>query len=58
MKKTKIIYWVFTGLFSLFMLGSSYADLVRIPEAITIMRHLGYPLYIMWFIGVAKFLDL
>ncbi|MGI8583674.1 MAG: DoxX family protein [Chitinophagaceae bacterium] len=58
MKTTKIIYWSFTGLFSIFMLGSSYADLVRIPEAKTIMTHLGFPLYIMWFIGLAKLLGL
>ncbi len=56
MKTTKITYWSFTGLFSLLMLGSSYADLFRIPEAKTIMTHLGYPIYIMWFIGVAKLL--
>ena len=54
MKKTKIIYWIFTGLFSAFMLAASIPDILVIPDAVTLMNHLGYPGYFIPFIGIAK----
>ncbi len=56
MKKTKIFYWITTGLFGAFMLFSAIPDILSIPEALTFMSHLGYPNYIVPFIGVAKLL--
>ena len=56
MKKTKIIYWIITGLFSAFMLFSAIPDILIVPDAITFMNHLGYPNYIIPFLGVAKLL--
>ena len=57
MKKTNIFYWVFTGLFSAMMLGSAIPDIMSSPIAIQGMhRELGYPLYFIPFIGVAKVL--
>jgi len=56
MKKTKIIYWTFTLLFSAAMLFSAIPDMMMVPEAITFMTHLGYPNYFIPFIGVAKLL--
>ena len=57
MKKTKTLYWIFTGVFGILMLVSSIPDMLCVPEAITMMSdHLGYPIYIIPFIGVAKFL--
>lgn len=56
MKKTKIIYWIFTGVFAAFMLFSAVPDAISTQEAKDFMTHLGYPLYIIPFLGVAKIL--
>lgn len=55
MKKTKILYWVFTGLFGALMLSSAIPDIISDPVAIEGMhKGLGYPLYFIPFIGVLK----
>jgi len=55
MKKNKIIYWIFTILFAGFMIFSSIPDILITPEAATFMKDLlGYPLYILPFLGWAK----
>ena len=54
MKKTNILYWTFTGLFGAFMLFSAIPDIIVTPEAVTFMTNLGYPKYIIAFLGVAK----
>jgi hypothetical protein len=56
MKKTKIFFWIITGLFAAFMLFSAISDLLVLPEAIEFMTHLGYPVYIIPFLGFAKLL--
>ena len=57
MKKTNIFYWVFTGLFAFLMLGSAIPDIISHPVAIQGMHvELGYPLFFVPFIGVAKVL--
>lgn len=57
MKKTKIIYWILTGLFAFLMLGSSIPDILSSPIAVKGMHEdLGYPVYFIPFIGVAKLL--
>jgi hypothetical protein len=57
MKKTKILYWVFTGLFGGFMLFSAIPDLMVAPEAITLITDtLGYPKYFILYLGIAKVL--
>jgi DoxX-like protein len=57
MKKTNIFYWVFTGLFAFLMLGSAIPDILSQPIAIKGMHEeLGYPVYFVPFIGVAKLL--
>jgi uncharacterized membrane protein YphA (DoxX/SURF4 family) len=56
MKKTKILYWAFTGLFSVFMVLTSIPDIMMSPDAVTFMNSLGYPNYFIPFIGVAKIL--
>ena len=57
MKKTNIFYWVFTGLFSAMMLGSAIPDVISSPIAVQGMHvELGYPVYFIPFIGVAKVL--
>lgn len=57
MKKTKILYWTFTGLFAFMMLGSSIPDIMSSEVAIKGMHEgLGYPIYFIPFIGIAKLL--
>ncbi len=56
MKKTRILYWVFTGLFAALMLFSAIPDVLCVPDAVKFMTALGYPLYFIPFIGVAKIL--
>jgi len=57
MKKTQILYWVFTGLFSTMMLGSAIPDMLVDPVAVKGMHEgLGYPVYLIPFVGVAKLL--
>jgi uncharacterized membrane protein YphA (DoxX/SURF4 family) len=56
MKKNKTLYWIITGIFAAFMLFSAIPDIMVVPEAVTFMSHLGYPRYIIPFLGVAKLL--
>jgi len=55
MKKVNILYWVITGLFTAFMLFSAIPDIMFVPEAVNFVSDkLGYPRYIIPFLGVAK----
>ena len=57
MKKVKIIYWIATILFALMMLASAIPDVISSEMAVKGMHEdLGYPLYFIPFIGVAKIL--
>jgi hypothetical protein len=55
MKKINILYWTFTILFGGFMLFSAIPDIMVVPDAVDFVSHkLGYPEYIIVFLGVAK----
>jgi hypothetical protein len=55
MKTTKILYWIFNGLFAFLMMGSGIPDILSADVAVKGMHNvLGYPLYFIPFIGVAK----
>ncbi|MEQ8810184.1 MAG: DoxX family protein [Imperialibacter sp.] len=55
MKRINILYWVFTGLFGGFMMFSAIPDIISVPEAVEMVSgQLGYPEYIIPFLGVAK----
>lgn len=57
MKKTKTLYWVFTILFSALMLFSAIPNILTNADSVKFMHELlGYPVYIIPFIGVAKLL--
>jgi uncharacterized membrane protein YphA (DoxX/SURF4 family) len=56
MKKTTILYWIFTGLLAALMVASAIPDALSVPEAVTFFQHLGYPAYLLPFLGVAKLL--
>ncbi len=50
------VYWVVTGLMAAFMLMASIPDVFRQPNAIAVFGHLGYPAYLLLFVGTAKIL--
>lgn len=57
MKKTNIIYWTITGLFSAFMVFSSIGNVTSDEQSVAFLhQHLGFPLYMIPFLGVAKIL--
>ena len=58
MKKTTLIFWIITGIFSLFMLFSAVTELINGPEAKDFIIKLGYPAYFNPFIGVMKVLGI
>lgn len=58
MKKTRILFWIFTILMVPPMLGGSIADLIPIPEAVEGFKHYGYPVYLLPVLGVARILGL
>lgn len=55
-KKYKILYWIFTLLFTSLILVSGIAELSRAPQIVQALIHLGYPLYLLKILGVAKIL--
>jgi uncharacterized membrane protein len=55
MNKINILYWTFTGIFAAFMIFSSISNvLLQQPAVDLIHTQLGYPLYFISFIGIAK----
>ena len=50
------VYWIVTGLMAAFMLMASIPDVLRQRQAIEIFSHLGYPGYLLLFLGTAKIL--
>lgn len=54
--KNKVIYWISTTLLCVGMLGSGIAQLLHAKEMNELITHIGYPLYVMYIIGVWKIL--
>jgi len=50
------IGWAVTGLMAALMVLSAVPDVLRIPGALAVFRHLGYPPYLLLFLGTAKIL--
>lgn len=55
-RTTRILYWVLTILFVVSMLLDGIAGLMRVEDGKTAMIELGYPLYILTILGLAKIL--
>ena len=55
-KRNNILFWVFTILFCAFMMMSTIPNILSAPEWVDVFKQLGYPLYMLPFIGVAKLL--
>ncbi len=58
MKNAKTPYWIITSLMAAFMLLASIPDVLRLPQAVSIFGHLGYPVYLLPFLGTAKTLGI
>lgn len=56
MKKIKISYWIFTGLFAFLMLGSAIPDIFSTQVAVEGFKQMGLPSYLLPFLGIAKLL--
>lgn len=56
MKKTNILYWTFTGLFAAAMLFSGITNFMVTADSVVLFDTLGYPGYIIPFLGAAKIL--
>jgi hypothetical protein len=56
MKRDKIIYWVATGLVAAGMAMSAFMYLTKNPELMASFETLGFPLYFISILGVAKLL--
>ena len=56
MKTIGALYWIFAGLTGALMLLASVPDVLQLPGAVAVVTHLGYPTYLLPFIGVAKIL--
>jgi len=57
MKKTKILYWIFTVLFALIMLSTALPNVMMSPDSVDLIHtKLGFPKYFIVFVGVAKIL--
>ena len=53
-KTTNILYWVFTGLFSLMMLLSSIPDIISDAASQEYFKNISLPNYLLPFLGWAK----
>lgn len=56
-KNKTIAYWVATTLICLVMVGGGISDLMRIDDLRETMENLGYPMYLLTILGVAKLLS-
>src|SRR5262245_1853861 len=56
MRAANWIGWTITGLMAALLLMSAVPDVLQIPGALAVFRHLGYPPYLLVFLGTAKIL--
>jgi uncharacterized membrane protein YphA (DoxX/SURF4 family) len=56
MKSQTLISWTMTGLMAGLMFLSAVPDVLEIPGAVSVFKHLGYPSYLLVFLGTAKIL--
>lgn len=56
MKKINILYWIITGLFAAYMVFTALPDAMNTSDALKFIGGLGYPHYMVPFLGIAKLL--
>lgn len=55
-KRKKIIYWIFTLWMSLGMISTAIVQLMKNKDELANFTNLGYPVYLMYIIGIWKIL--
>jgi uncharacterized membrane protein YphA (DoxX/SURF4 family) len=55
-KRDSVIFWISTALFCAFMLTSAIPNIFSSAEWVTVFQQLGYPAYLLPFLGIAKLL--
>lgn len=48
------MYWIVTVFLAVFIIMTAVPDILQVPLAVSIVRRLGYPLYLLPFLSVAK----
>lgn len=56
MKTTKTLYWILIIIFALLTLLDGIGGVTRQEGGQEVLRHLGYPMYLLTIVGVAKLL--
>jgi len=56
LNRKTVAYWIVTGLFCAVVGFSGFAHFSHLDNMVQAMTHLGYPLYFMTIIGIAKML--
>lgn len=51
-----IAYWVSTIIFALLLIMDGYGGVTKQQAGVDVLNHLGYPLYLLTIVGVAKLL--
>lgn len=54
MKKLGIFYWVTIGLILFFLVPGAIMNIMKTPDWVEVFKQLGYPEYLLPFLGVAK----
>ena len=54
MKNLNIYYWISVGLILFFIVPGSIMNIMNHPDWVEVFNMLGYPLYLLPFLGVAK----
>lgn len=54
MKKLDLFYWITTGLVLFFLLPGAVMNIMKTPDWLEVFKALGYPEYLLPFLGVAK----
>jgi len=56
MKKLSTWYWIATIIFALMMLMDGFGGVTQQEAGKEVLRHLGYPVYLLIIVGIAKLL--
>lgn len=56
MKKLSTWYWIATIIFALMMLMDGFGGITQQEAGKEVLRHLGYPMYLLIIVGIAKLL--
>lgn len=57
-KTTKTLYWIFTILLCLMLLADGFGGITQQQAGQDVLKHLGYPMYLLIISGIAKWLAL